>query len=107
MKKLSLFAVAALMLLGVVSCSKYETVKGDPMKVKIYTLDNGLKVYMSVNKEQPRLQTYIAVRNGGKNDPSDNTGLAHYLTRLKSSSISIAPRPILRSALQSIMLLTA
>ncbi len=75
MKKLSLFAVAALMLLGVVSCSKYETVKGDPMKVKIYTLDNGLKVYMSVNKEQPRLQTYIAVRNGGKNDPSDNTGL--------------------------------
>ena len=58
MKKLSLFAVAALMLLGVVSCSKYETVKGDPMKVKIYTLDNGLKVYMSVNKEQPRLQTY-------------------------------------------------
>ncbi|MBR3936549.1 MAG: insulinase family protein [Bacteroidaceae bacterium] len=70
------------MLLGVLSCSKYETVKGDPMKVKIYTLDNGLKVYMSVNKEQPRLQTYIAVRNGGKNDPSDNTGLAHYLEHI-------------------------
>ena len=82
MKKLSLFAVAFLMLLGVVSCSKYETVKGDPMKVRIYTLDNGLKVYMSVNKEQPRLQTYIAVRNGGKNDPSDNTGLAHYLEHI-------------------------
>ena len=82
MKKLSLFAVAVIMLLGVVSCSKYETVKGDPMKVKIYTLDNGLKVYMSVNKEQPRLQTYIAVRNGGKNDPSDNTGLAHYLEHI-------------------------
>ena len=73
---------SSLMLLGVVSCSKYETVKGDPMKVKIYTLDNGLKVYMSVNKEQPRLQTYIAVRNGGKNDPSDNTGLAHYLEHI-------------------------
>ena len=82
MKKFNLFAVTALMLLGVVSCSKYETVKGDPMKVKIYTLDNGLKVYMSVNKEQPRLQTYIAVRNGGKNDPSDNTGLAHYLEHI-------------------------
>ena len=82
MKKLSLFAVAALMLLGVVSCSKYETVKGDPMKARIYTLDNGLKVYMTVNKEQPRLQTYIAVRNGGKNDPSDNTGLAHYLEHI-------------------------
>ena len=44
MKKLLLFAFAAIMLFGVVSCSKYETVKGDPMKVKIYTLDNGLKV---------------------------------------------------------------
>ena len=82
MRKLSLIAVSALLLIGVVSCSKYETVKGDPMKVKIYTLDNGLKVYMSVNKEQPRLQTYIAVRNGGKNDPSDNTGLAHYLEHI-------------------------
>lgn len=82
MKKLSLIAVSALLLFGAVSCSKYETVKGDPMKVKIYTLDNGLKVYMSVNKEQPRLQTYIAVRSGGKNDPSDNTGLAHYLEHI-------------------------
>ena len=81
-KKLSLIAVPAFMLFTAVSCSKYETVKGDPMNVKIYTLDNGLKVYMSVNKEQPRLQTYIAVRNGGKNDPSDNTGLAHYLEHI-------------------------
>ena len=81
-RKLSLIVASAIMLFCAVSCSKYETVKGDPMKVKIYTLDNGLKVYMSVNKEQPRLQTYIAVRNGGKNDPSDNTGLAHYLEHI-------------------------
>ena len=82
MKRNLLFAMSVLMLIGVTSCSKYETVKGDPMHAKIYTLDNGLKVYMTVNKEQPRLQTYIAVRNGGKNDPSDNTGLAHYLEHI-------------------------
>ena len=82
MKRNLLFAFSVLMLIGVSSCSKYETVKGDPMHAKIYTLDNGLKVYMTVNKEQPRLQTYIAVRNGGKNDPSDNTGLAHYLEHI-------------------------
>ncbi len=29
---------------------QYETVPGDPLKAKIYTLDNGLKVYMSVYK---------------------------------------------------------
>ena len=72
----------ALALLAAVACSKYETVAGDPMNTKIYTLDNGLKVFMTVNKEQPRIQTYIAVRVGGKDDPSETTGLAHYLEHL-------------------------
>ena len=82
MKKLTVLVMAVLAL-AVTSCGpKYETVKGDPLKTKIYTLDNGLKVYMSVNKEEPRIQTYIAVRSGGRNDPADNTGLAHYLEHL-------------------------
>ena len=68
--------------LAVSACSKYETVKGDPLQVQIYTLDNGLKVYMSVNKDEPRIQTYVAVRAGGKDDPADNTGLAHYLEHM-------------------------
>ena len=61
---------------------KYQTVAGDAMQSRIYTLDNGLKVYLSVNKEKPRIQTYIAVRTGSKNDPADTTGLAHYLEHL-------------------------
>ncbi|MCF0173804.1 MAG: insulinase family protein, partial [Bacteroidales bacterium] len=66
------------------SCSgyKYETVKGDPLKTKIYTLDNGIKVYMSVDKSQPRLQTVLAFRVGGKNDPAVTTGMAHYFEHL-------------------------
>lgn len=60
----------------------YETVAGDPLEARIYTLDNGLKVYMTVNKVEPRIQTYIAVRVGGKNDPSETTGLAHYFEHL-------------------------
>ena len=39
---------------------KYTTVPGDMMQTRIYTLDNGLKVYLSVNAEKPRIQTYIA-----------------------------------------------
>lgn len=62
--------------------NKYETVKNDPQDTKIYTLDNGLKVYMSVNKETPRIQTYIAVKVGSKNDPAETTGLAHYFEHL-------------------------
>ena len=61
---------------------KYESVPGDMMQSRIYTLDNGLKVYLSVNKEKPRIQTYIAVRTGSKNDPAETTGLAHYLEHL-------------------------
>jgi predicted Zn-dependent peptidase len=61
---------------------KYSTVKGDLMNTRIYTLDNGLKVYMSVNKEKPRLKAYIAVRVGSKNDPAETTGLSHYLEHL-------------------------
>lgn len=61
---------------------KYESVPSDPLKARIYTLDNGLKVYMTVNKETPRIQTYIAVRVGGKNDPAETTGLAHYFEHL-------------------------
>jgi predicted Zn-dependent peptidase len=60
----------------------YETVPNDPLNARIYTLENGLKVYMTVNKEQPRIQTYIAVRVGGKNDPAETTGLAHYFEHL-------------------------
>ncbi len=60
----------------------YTTVPGDAMKTRIYTLDNGLKVYMSVNKEQPRLQANIAVKTGSRNDPAETTGLAHYLEHL-------------------------
>ena len=78
-KRLLLAALAAV----AVSCgSKYETVQGDPLDAKICTLDNGLTVYMTVNKDQPRIQTYIAVRAGGKDDPADNTGLAHYLEHM-------------------------
>ena len=61
---------------------KYQTVAGDAMQTRIYTLDNGLKVYLSVNKEKPRIQTYIGVRTGSKNDPAETTGLAHYLEHL-------------------------
>ena len=57
---------------------KYVSVNGDMMHTRIYTLDNGLKIYMSVNNEKPRVQTYIAVKTGSRNDPATTTGLAHY-----------------------------
>jgi predicted Zn-dependent peptidase len=61
---------------------KYTTVKNDPLKARIYTLSNGLTVYLSVNKAEPRVYTSIATRAGSKSDPTDATGLAHYLEHM-------------------------
>jgi zinc protease len=60
----------------------YASVPNDPMQVRIYTLDNGLKVYLSKNEDKPRIQTNIVVRAGSKYDPADATGLAHYLEHM-------------------------
>jgi predicted Zn-dependent peptidase len=61
---------------------RYETAPNDPLGVRVYKLDNGLTVYLSDYKNAPRIQTYLAVRAGSKNDPATATGLAHYLEHM-------------------------
>ncbi len=61
---------------------EYTTVTHDKNKVRIYTLKNGLKVFLAQNFDAPRIQTFIPVRTGSNNDPADNTGLAHYLEHM-------------------------
>lgn len=84
MRRLNAFCLMFVALFMATACfaQKYESVDNDPMGVRIYTLSNGLKVYMSVNKDEPRIQTYIAVRVGSKNDPRETTGLAHYFEHM-------------------------
>ena len=62
--------------------NNYESVANDPLNARVYTLDNGMKVYLSSYKEAPRVQTSIVVKAGSKNDPADATGLAHYLEHM-------------------------
>ena len=65
----SLILITGFVLLCSSGCAfKYETVPNDPLNARIYTLDNGLKVYLSVYKDAPRIQTLIPVLAGGKND---------------------------------------
>lgn len=61
---------------------EYITVEHDENKVRIYTLKNGLKIFLAQNFDAPRIQTFIPVKTGSNNDPSDNTGLAHYLEHM-------------------------
>lgn len=60
----------------------YEYVTNDPLNVRVYTLKNGLKVYLSQYQAEPRVMTAIAVKAGGKFDPANATGLAHYLEHI-------------------------
>jgi len=94
MKNISLKALFVLFLLGFLfqaysqlqqqTSGKYTyyTADNDPLKARIFRLDNGLTVYLTVYKNEPRIQTYIAVKAGSKNDPADATGLAHYLEHM-------------------------
>ncbi len=87
MKKVKILIVLAVAIVAssqIYAQKKYEykTYPNDPIGVREYTLDNGLKVFMSVYKDAPKVQTYIAVRAGSKNDPHETTGLAHYLEHM-------------------------
>ena len=83
MKKLFMMMLAALTCLGMAAQKPVATtVPGDPMATQCYTLSNGLKVFLSVNHQSPRISAHIAVRTGSRNDPAETTGLAHYLEHL-------------------------
>ncbi|HLS29423.1 MAG TPA: insulinase family protein, partial [Flavobacteriaceae bacterium] len=61
---------------------EYKYVENDPSEARFYTLDNGLTVILSPSHKKPRIQTYFAVKAGGKTDPAEHTGLAHYLEHM-------------------------
>lgn len=82
LKALAITLLATAALTATAKDYRYESVPGDPQHARIYTLDNGLKIYLSQNSEKPRIQTYIAVRTGSRNDPAETTGLAHYLEHI-------------------------
>ncbi|MEK6543618.1 MAG: insulinase family protein, partial [Elusimicrobiota bacterium] len=56
--------------------------KDDLAQVTVHRLPNGLTVYLSPNKETPRVTAWIAVRAGGAQDPDDASGMAHYLEHM-------------------------
>jgi len=82
-KKIALLAmITATGLMAQAQLPKAVTYEGDPMHTQCYTLRNGMKVFLSVNNESPRIAAHIAVRTGSRNDPAETTGLAHYLEHL-------------------------
>ena len=83
MKKIiSLFALSLGIIKTGLTAEQSISWPNDPYKVKKYTLENGLTVFISENHNEPRIQTMIAVKAGSKFDPPQTTGLAHYLEHM-------------------------
>jgi len=56
--------------------------KDDPIGVVEMRLPNGLTVLLSENHERAEVFGAVIVRAGGKNDPAEHTGIAHYLEHM-------------------------
>ena len=83
MTRIVMSLLAGLLCLGLWAATPVATtVPGDPTATQMYTLSNGLKVFLSENHQSPRITAHIAVRTGSRNDPAETTGLAHYLEHL-------------------------
>ncbi len=60
----------------------FSQVTNDPLKTRVYTLKNGLKVYLTQNVDEPRVSCLVGVRAGSTSDPDSTTGLAHYFEHM-------------------------
>lgn len=81
MKKVIL--CASIMILPFMATSQNSYPKfEDPINVIQFQLKNGLTVVLSENHEKPTVVGGVVVKAGGKNDPSDATGIAHYLEHM-------------------------
>ena len=74
MKKTILFLIT-LMIGGMVSAQT-------GLKTTTYHLDNGLKVVLCEDHNQPEIYGAVYVHAGSKNDPTDATGMAHYFEHI-------------------------
>jgi predicted Zn-dependent peptidase len=93
---------------GILHAQQATTFTNDPIQVKHYTLKNGLQVYLSENHDQPKIFGMVAVRAGGKHDPKDATGIAHYLEHMlfkgtdKLGTINYAEEKILLDSISQL-----
>ncbi|MBN2669952.1 MAG: insulinase family protein [Bacteroidales bacterium] len=73
MKQLSLF-ILTLITTAIVNAQSIEA--------ETFVLDNGLTVILSEDHSKPEVFGVVVTKAGGKNDPKDATGMAHYMEHM-------------------------
>ncbi len=84
MRNTTKFIISALILLIVGFSSNshaIEFTKGT-ITVNQFTLSNGLTVILNEDHSSPEVFGVVMVKAGGKNDPADATGMAHYMEHM-------------------------
>ncbi|MDP6853223.1 MAG: pitrilysin family protein, partial [Candidatus Marinimicrobia bacterium] len=80
MKNINIIAlIIALLMTGI---NQLKGGEYSPMDVKTITLKNGLTVYLNEDHNTTSVFGAVIVNGGGKRDPQDATGIAHYLEHL-------------------------
>ncbi|MEA2040939.1 MAG: insulinase family protein [Bacteroidota bacterium] len=72
------FKTGALLFLAVFAFVLSGTAQKPAIKTESYTLENGLTVILNEDHSKQKVFGVIAVKAGGKDDPIDATGMAHY-----------------------------
>ncbi len=70
--------IVALLFIISISINIYGQIDAQQQKIRQIKLSNGLTVILDEQHHQPEVFGLIAVKAGGKNDPADATGMAHY-----------------------------
>lgn len=60
----------------------YSYIENDPFHARIYTLKNGLKVYLARIPLEEKISYKLMVKAGHADSPPNATGLAHYLEHM-------------------------
>jgi predicted Zn-dependent peptidase len=59
-----------------------STAQETALKIETYELENGLKIYLNEDPNASNVYGAVWVNAGGKNDPANATGIAHYLEHM-------------------------
>ncbi|MDY0078397.1 MAG: insulinase family protein [Bacteroidales bacterium] len=78
MKKSFLLALLGLLVIA----TQAQQTAYIPIDVEVYQLKNGLTVILNEDHNLPQVFGNIMVRAGGKDDPKDATGMAHYMEHM-------------------------
>ena len=73
-------SIKTLLVIFLISTNLFS--QNSALYVKQFKLDNGLTVFLNPDNNANSTYGLVVIKAGSKNDPSDATGLAHYLEHL-------------------------